>query len=76
MYDYWYCWNLSKYKNKLNSVIPLSCDGEVIPVRELSPNDELNILHGITRADVKGSEEILSALSLIGDKYEYVKMYE
>lgn len=68
MYDYAEAWRLSPYKNKVTKTIPLACDGVSKSNNDMC-SDKINITHGITRADVKGTPTILNALEIIKNKY-------
>ncbi|MBA8562502.1 hypothetical protein HVV49_17235 [Citrobacter freundii] len=67
MYDYAEAWRLTKFSHKVRDTVPLACDGEVNNNKKI--NQKIKIMHGITRADVKGSKNIIAALDALNDKY-------
>jgi len=75
MYDYQLPWSTSEFSGKLTEVIPLACDAK--PVSEIKKinMESIKIMHGINRADVKGSSYILAALEQIEKEFENVVIY-
>ncbi|MGS0675344.1 hypothetical protein [Shewanella sp. 125m-1] len=75
MYDYELPWKHSKFKNKLTKVIPLACNANKIDRIKVTNPIEINIMHGINRKEVKGSDVILSALKKIDNEFPNVNIF-
>ncbi|HIF9507232.1 TPA: hypothetical protein ACX6SZ_003674 [Photobacterium damselae] len=75
MYDYEVAWKESVYSNKVTKVIPLAC--LVSPKPAIKPIDykKIQILHGINRPSVKGTDVILKVLKRIENEYDNVKVH-
>lgn len=72
MYDYEVAWKTSNFREKVTNVIPLACHVEAIHNYKATDYNEINILHGINRPDVKGSAKIISALQRIAKDFNNV----
>lgn len=74
MYDYAEAWRMTKFSSKVRNTVPLACDGETF--NKVTCNNNIKIMHGITRADVKGSKNIIAALDMVketfGDRVEII----
>ncbi|WGL98418.1 hypothetical protein QE177_00410 [Arsenophonus sp. aPb] len=74
MYDYRKAWILSKFADKVTVTIPLACDGEILPIREIK--DKIVIMHGVNREGFKGTSIIRKAVDKIKKEYgNEVKIY-
>ncbi|WP_417698659.1 hypothetical protein [Psychromonas sp.] len=73
MYDYQFCWKQSAFSHKLSNVVPLACDGQVTSIKSTDVN-KIVIMHGISRAELKGSDVIIDALNYINVKYDNVEV--
>lgn len=73
-FEYKHCWDNSKYRNKVTSVIPLPgfeiLDEPIVPV----DYNNIKILHGINRPEQKGSKFIQDALNIINSEYGNVSI--
>ncbi len=67
MYDYAEAWRITKFSSKVRPTVPLACDGKI--VHKISNSKNIKIMHGITRADVKGTKNIIAALDMIKEHF-------
>ncbi|MGL5344140.1 MAG: hypothetical protein ACRC9O_05880 [Plesiomonas sp.] len=75
MYDYQVPWKTSRFTNKVTDVIPLACHIDNVPEIKPTDVDNIKIMHGINRRDVKGTNVILAALKRIDDEFDNVTIY-
>ncbi|MGI2148269.1 hypothetical protein ACRN97_06580 [Shewanella baltica] len=75
MYDYELAWLNSQFQGKVTKVVPLACSGKVVKQPKKTNYDEIIIMHGINRPNVKGSEYIIDAINRINGEFENVKVF-
>ncbi|ELA9892964.1 hypothetical protein V8046_002721 [Vibrio parahaemolyticus] len=75
MYDYELAWKNTYYAKKLTKVIPLACEVPEVRINPKITNyNRIVILHGRTRPEIKGSDEILKALQKVKETYNNVEI--
>ena len=75
MYDYEIAWKNSIFFEKLTKTIPLACFVE--PKPRVKPVDYncINILHGVNRPSVKGTDKIISALDKLKKEFSNIVIH-
>lgn len=75
MYDYEAPWKSSCFGCKVTEVVPLACHVPSTPKIKPINVKSINIMHGINRRDVKGSDVIIRALKRIENDFRNVVIY-
>ncbi|MEH8221898.1 hypothetical protein Q7I19_12810 [Aeromonas veronii] len=75
MYDYQVPWQASHFNHKVTEVVPLACYVQNTPKIKPTNIQEIKIMHGINRRDVKGTDIILAALKRIESEFSNVIVY-
>lgn len=76
MYDYKFCWDKSIFRDKVTEVVPLACylENDISKIKKTN-YDNICIMHGETRAEIKGSAVINKALDRIEKEYKNVSIF-
>ncbi|HIF9275866.1 TPA: hypothetical protein ACX6QR_003938 [Photobacterium damselae] len=69
-YDYELAWLGSKYRHLLKPIINLPLSDSVFDFNYPDDKGKIVIFHGVNRADVKGSDYIISAMERIEKEYD------
>ncbi|MEL0609338.1 hypothetical protein [Vibrio echinoideorum] len=73
-FEYKFCWDRTKYKNKVTNVLTLPGFDQNIPYNTEIDSKNIVILHGLNRAGQKGSKYIIEALRTIERDFDNVEV--